>query len=1062
MNKDLPSTTATGNTVRQIIENEDTVAKEANDVETEQITVEEMGQEMSENPESITPNFHTNDVEIMRQNILRELGIVQNIEMNKREILHQIQSNKNTKLKMKTANIALKEILKMRKPNLSELNNLIYAAAKVVTEECTGSKKRKDNKRRKPIWKEKIEKEIEQMRGDLSIISELQRGIDVKGRKCRRMIKVHQLTKENIASVKETTKQKMQLKAQRIRRYERRSKFYRQNMIFKTDARKFYREVGKEKVAVKDTPPIEKVEEFWKGIWSNDRPFNEKAEWIKAIEEGKEHIEEQQWIDISTEEVEMALKKSHKWKSAGVDKITNFWLHSLSCTHDLLAVLLSEVVRNPENTPDWLSEGLTYLLPKTTETYQPKNYRPITCLSTIYKLLTSIITDRTYAFIESNDLFPIEQKGCKRGSYGCKDQLLINRMVIENCKSRHRTLSMAWIDYRKAFDSVPHNWIIKTLQLQKISSIIINLLKVNMSFWKTNLILSHENGTLRSNPIDVKCGIFQGDSLSPLIFCLALAPLSQILNDTGYGYKIHNRNINHLFYMDDLKLFAKNDNELEGMLQTVKKFSDDIGMTFGLDKCAKASFKRGKLTKSTSLELDRITIIRDLDQEEFYKYLGVNECDGIQHSQMKEMIRKECYRRVRAILKTELNSANRIEAINTLAIPVVTYSFNIVNWTLSDIKKIDTKIRKLMSCNRMHHPKADVDRLYIPRKDGGRGLIQLELSLKTATIGLQRYLETTKDWMLQLVNTHEETKRMHSVKKESSKFAVELNIETSMDVDLPSSIQAKNLKKKAKQEGLKKILETWKGKPLHGQYPKRSQQADVDQEKTHQWLRATGLKAETEGFIIAAQDQSLPTRNYQSKIVKNGVSPKCRFCDQYDETIDHLVSGCPILTPKEYKARHYRVGQYLHWTICKHYDMSHSAKWYKHKTPPVVEGENITILWDFSIHTDRSIQANRPDIVIKDHKNKTCFLVDMAIPTDRNISIKEFDKLSKYKDLQIEMERMWHLKTTVIPIVVGALGMVKRGIHNHLKSLPGEPRLQEIQKIVLTSTAHILRKALSI
>ena len=245
-----------------------------------------------------------------------------------------------------------------------------------------------------------------------------------------------------------------------------------------------------------------------------------------------------------------------------------------------------------------------------------------------------------------------------------------------------------------------------------------------------------------------------------------------------------------------------------------------------------------------------ITIIRDLVQEEFYKYIGVNESDGIQHSQRIEMIMKECYRRVCASLKTELNSANRIEAINTLAIPVVTYSFIIVNWTLSDITKIDTKIRKLMSCNRMHHPKADVNRLYIPRKDGGRGLIQLELSLKTATIGLQRYLETTKDWMLRLVNTHEEAKRMHLIKKESSKFAVELNIETSMDDDLPSTMQAKNPKKKSIQEGLKKIVETWKGKPLHGQYLKRSQQADVDK-KAPQWLHATGLKDETDGFIIA-------------------------------------------------------------------------------------------------------------------------------------------------------------------------------------------------------------------
>ena len=75
------------------------------------------------------------------------------------------------------------------------------------------------------------------------------------------------------------------------------------------------------------------------------------------------------------------------------------------------------------------------------------------------------------------------------------------------------------------------------------------------------------------------------------------------------------------------------------------------------------------------------------------------------------MIRKECYRRARGILKTELNSANRIEAINTLAMPVVQYSFNIINWTLQDLRRIDTKIRKLLTCYKMHHPKADKDRL---------------------------------------------------------------------------------------------------------------------------------------------------------------------------------------------------------------------------------------------------------------------------------------------------------------------------------------------------------------
>ena len=85
---------------------------------------------------------------------------------------------------------------------------------------------------------------------------------------------------------------------------------------------------------------------------------------------------------------------------------------------------------------------------------------PLTLLSTTYKLLTSIITKRMYVFMETNDLLHIEQKGCWRGSYGCKDQLLINRMIIEDCKSKHRNISMAWIDYQKIFDSVPHIWIL--------------------------------------------------------------------------------------------------------------------------------------------------------------------------------------------------------------------------------------------------------------------------------------------------------------------------------------------------------------------------------------------------------------------------------------------------------------------------------------------------------------------------------------------------------------------------------------------------------------------------
>ena len=71
------------------------------------------------------------------------------------------------------------------------------------------------------------------------------------------------------------------------------------------------------------------------------------------------------------------------------------------------------------------------------------------------------------------------------------------------------------------------------------------------------------------------------------------------------------------------------------------------------------------------------------------------------------------------MLQSKLNAKNKLQTIKTLAIPDVSYSFNVVNQNLEEIKRIDRKIRKLMTLNRMHHPEADVSRMYIPRKEGG-------------------------------------------------------------------------------------------------------------------------------------------------------------------------------------------------------------------------------------------------------------------------------------------------------------------------------------------------------
>ena len=115
---------------------------------------------------------------------------------------------------------------------------------------------------------------------------------------------------------------------------------------------------------------------------------------------------------------------------------------------------------------------------------------------------------------------------------------------------------------------------------------------------------------------------------------------------------------------------------------------------------------------------------------------------------------------------------------------------------------------------------------------------------------------------------------------------------------------AKRVKQKVKQQAEGVVVKQWEEKEPHGRYPKRIREVDVDDYKTNQWLRSTGLKAETEGLvIIAAQGQSLPTKSYFARIVKDGTSPLCRIYHKHEETVDPIISGCPELAKTDSVSR---------------------------------------------------------------------------------------------------------------------------------------------------------------
>ena len=162
------------------------------------------------------------------------------------------------------------------------------------------------------------------------------------------------------------------------------------------------------------------------------------------------------------------------------------------------------------------------------------------------------------------------------------------------------------------------------------------------------------------------------------------------------------------------------------------------------------------------------------------------------------------------------------------------------------------------------------------------------------------------------------------------------------------------------------------------------------------------------------QGQAISTNYFKHKILKEENDSKCRLYKQHEETIDYLTSGCSILVTK-YLMRHDSVHAHFYYSICNALHIETTDKWYTHTHPQasVWTGRCYSAV-ESSVHTDREVTANKPDIIIKNKKEKTCILIDIAIPAQRTHMQKEAEKKLKYKSLCREIQWMWNLKCKII------------------------------------------------
>lgn len=691
-----------------------------------------------------------------------------------------------------------------------------------------------------------------------------------------------------------------------------------------------------------------------------------------------------------------------------------------------------------------MTEGVTYIKPKNNETQNPANYRPITCLPTLYKIITAVICQKINQHLSQHNILTEEQKGCREQSQGCKEQLTIDAVVMGQAVKECRNLHVTYIDYKKAYDSIPHSWLKKVLQIYKIHPMLQNFLSQTMQSWRTSIHLTTCNANIQTDTIPIKRGIFQGDSLSALWFCICLNPLSNTLNETAYGFNIKyeksvRHKINHLLYMDDIKLYTATKTEHTELLKILEKSTNDIKMEFGMNKCKTLHINRGKWQNEEQASTLNNEHLDNMQPNEYYKYLGILQNRKVDHTALKTQLKEQYRKRLSKILKTELNSKNTVRAINTYAIPLLTYSFGIIKWSKTDLENLNILTRTQLTRFRQLHPNSCKERLTIERKEGGRGLTDIHEIHNKQINSLRKYFKEKNTSLHQAVTI-----------ADANYTPLNLNAE-----NIPVSNILTLEEKKNK----------WSQKQLHGKHCHIMNNPDIDKELSYSLLQKGQLQPETEGFIIAIQDQVIATRNYRKYIIKDRAqqTDTCRRCHLQSETIEHITNGCKILTGTEYTLRHDFVARIIHQEIAKTYKfIQEEQPYYKYTPQSVFENDTIKLYWDRTIHTDKTVTCNRPDITLTLKKEKVTYLIEISVPNDNNITKKYEEKISKYIPLTQEVERIWQQKEVkILPFIISSTGLTHRKFKENLDILNLKGHIHTLaQKAVIIKTTNITRSFL--
>ena len=840
-----------------------------------------------------------------------------------------------------------------------------------------------------------------------------------------------------------------------------------------------YPSVAREPRDLNVETPVEEIREYWRGIVGEPEEFTPSPELVDwARREGR--APDRTYSNTSDETWKDIFSRVKPWKATGPDGIQGFWWKHLPEAKQRLRQWCEAATRNPRKAvPKWMCRGRIVLIPKVkTGPNGPGDFRPIACLNTCYKILTAMMARQIHQCVK--DRFPMEQVAMRKGIWGCTHAHILDQTMCKDAQRRNKELHMLWVDMTKAFDSISHKalkWILAKLG---VTPCIRTLLSELMSKQTVRYCGYQGQKMVKSKPLEIKRGIMQGDTLSPLLFCIAIMPISDWIRTyiapyrtaTGAGKGCNGPMMaGHIFYMDDLKVYTTTYENLVKAKDGIHRVARQIGLRMNPAKCAMKSLNSTDLREGRS-GMDEIPI---LGTSSLYKYLGAEQNTFINMEQLWRRVEEHAKASARRLMSSNLVVRQKVNGYNQIVIPKLKYAISCIIFgtgKMCEMRKktrnFDAYVRKLLEQTKLRFGHSCAARLYVSKDEGGLGLKSVEEEMEHTIVYTWCYLTSRPEFKipcmladsLRASNKRSIISDFNAVLKDNrlEKEIIRLdhnNVMVRSRIYRSVKTAARAISTAIHERWACTHKATWLEREVASRVLSvnlENNQPFVCYEDSFLWIKKGWLSAEVLRNAWAAQEASLATKASASGTsMWLQTNQLCRMRCQAKETAEHIVSVCSHWRTNIMVERHDDVARVLYSSLKKKYKLWGVIS--NTREPHIIETDEVVIHWNEPIQTSGIIKHNRPDIIVRDKKSKVIWIIEISVSWFTRLLTQERRKIYKYSlnsnlpentavedffpgpNLKAELQRDYKMRVEMIPIVIGACGECTPNLRKHVRML---------------------------